>query len=420
MTPAERIRAAFLERVILYDGLPLETPPAPYVLDAAVETECAAAAEAVVEAVEHLARRYLEDEGLRRLLALPPAVDRAIREVDPGYARAVPIARIDGHLAASEAGPRFVAIESNTDGTAGMHEQDVVDATVAEVSPEAVAGLRRPGPADGRGVRGIRDRAVDALLAAFDEARPGVRPSVAVVDWREERTLCEFQAMAAGFVARGLSARFCDVRDLVFEGGRLVGGPRGDGVDLVYRRVLGIDLAARAREAEVFWRAYRERAAVFVGSLRSEVGWTKACLAVLTDPERNGFLPDGLRRRLEGRIAETRVLDPGVAEAVLRERGEWVLKPRLGSGGRGVVVGRDASPEAWAAAVRAGADGGAVVQRRIEPEARAFDGYGDLRINLSPFVFGGRYAGLHVRGGRRDVVDVRPGTFTLAGYVRPG
>lgn len=408
------VEAALARRVALFDGLPLRSLPRPYVATAEEERDAAETAEAVVEALEVVARRYLDDADLRRALALPAPIERLILDVDPGYARACPIARCDGH----RVNGRFVVIETNTDGTAGIHDHDSVDEAVTEVSPEAIAGLRRAGPADGKDVR---DRILDAILACRAEARPGAAPpSVAIVDWREEKTVYEFHALALRLVRRGHAARFVDVRDLALDGDRLLGGKGGDPVDLVYRRVIGMDLVARADEAATFMEAYRRGAAVFAGSLRSEVGWTKGVLAVLTDPDLNAFLPPALRRRLDGRIAETRFLTPDVAERIRGARGEWVLKPQWANGARGLVVGAHVDQARWEEALRACVADRYVAQRHQPPEVREIEGAGPLHMNLSPFVFGGRYAGLYVRGHARPVVHLSGGAYTLSAWVREG
>lgn len=96
------------------------------------------------------------------------------------------------------------------------------------------------------------------------------------------------------------------------------------------------------------------------------------------------------------------VTDKTSAQGARREA--FVLKPGSGYGGSGVVVGKDATDEEWSSAVRAG--DGAVLQEFVQPdgwEMDFFDTRNEQHIvaktpaSLSPFLFGGRLAGVLVR-----------------------
>ena len=68
---------------------------------------------------------------------------------------------------------------------------------------------------------------LDALLESYqDWGGTANLPRIAIVDWREVPTWSEFELLRDAFTDAGVPTVICDPRDLVFDGGRLVGQRR--------------------------------------------------------------------------------------------------------------------------------------------------------------------------------------------------
>jgi hypothetical protein len=114
------------------------------------------------------------------------------------------------------------------------------------------------------------------------------------------------------------------------------------------------------------------------------------------------------RATVERYLPWTRVVTDGpVPELLQRDQDRFVLKPAVGTGGDGVLLGRDCDPGRWRQAVAdAVATGDHVAQEFVEPTPVRMEfaepgGSGsfeaDVRPVLSPFLFDGRDGGCLVR-----------------------
>ncbi|MFL6095230.1 MAG: hypothetical protein ACJ71Y_07255, partial [Blastococcus sp.] len=119
-----------------------------------------------------------------------------------------------------------------------------------------------------------------------------------------------------------------------------------------------------------------------------ELYGSKAALAMLSDEaNRDRFTPaelDALDRILPWTrmVRDEQVTVGGERTDLLpyaaEHRADLVLKPTLLHGGFGVVLGWQASPEEWAATLRAAVDGPYVLQARIRPDSEPFPAAGGL------------------------------------------
>jgi uncharacterized circularly permuted ATP-grasp superfamily protein len=110
------------------------------------------------------------------------------------------------------------------------------------------------------------------------------------------------------------------------------------------------------------------------------------------------------------------MLTAAIAESVLAEREQLVLKPADEFGGSGVVVGREASVEEWAALVTAGAaEGLHLVQDYTRPDRMTMDFVhltsgvceeAKVPFSIGPYTFARRGAGCYVRIGSQGEGEV--------------
>lgn len=84
-------------------------------------------------------------------------------------------------------------------------------------------------------------------------------------------------------------------------------------------------------------------------------------------------------------------------ELLLAARADWVLKSDYGAEGDEVILGRDASDEVWAAALRHARPGRWVAQRHFQARLRPAGRGPDCVANYGVFIVAGEAAGLYLR-----------------------
>lgn len=388
-----------LERSISFAGRPLPCLPYPLELDPDSLSAVSRAVRAVWTAAEAVTDAFLEDASLREVFGYGPLQEAAVA-AEPGYRPHIPLGRMDLFLV--DGVPKVM--EFNTDGTAGWHYTAALTSLWRERTGLPPEDLPLP------------KRLLETLLTCFRRwDREGVeRPTVAIVDWEEVGTRSEQSALAARFTSRGVPTSLEDPRSLRLEGGRLV-GPRGR-IHLAYRRLVSEEAFQRPREIAPFLEACASGAACVVGSFRTDPGWSKTLLAVLSDPSLSAPLPAPVREAVANHIPWTRLVRDGEAEfggtrrdlrsLLLRERESFVLKPARSYEGRGLVAGPYASLDEWASAVERAffRPGTWVVQEFLRPGAKEFpDG---VRRCLQPgaYVLEGRLAGFLGRASETEVI----------------
>lgn len=342
-------------------------------------------------------RQAMEEEGLDpgglagRAGLSPEALALAARS--PARGPVATLARLDTVLVDGQ--PRV--LELNAESPAGMAYGDALARLFLD-DPL----LRELGPAGLRPVFTAR-RAAAAVLRAWRRAGGSRAPFVAIVDFRDVPTRPEFALFRRVYEALGARCAVADPRDLAFDGRLRLGG---ETVDVVVRRLLVADILARPEASRALVEADAAGAVLVVNPLRGALLHGKGVLALLHDPAVQARLPARSRRAVAAHVPWTGFLGPeperddrprDVRERALADRRGWVLKPLDGHGGRGVVVGPETDPAAWARAVETAR--AHVLQRYVPPRREAFPdaeaGYAPrtLAVGLDPYLVEGRLAG---------------------------
>jgi hypothetical protein len=369
------------------------------------------AAEAVVSAMNRLVARVAVDDDLASFLGID-AEERALHAIDPGYADALVIARLDMVFVDGIAdGVAF--LELNADSPAGIIDQAAVEATLYELPHvrDAVRGCRTLSLAPQRAL-------LDALLATWRAWGGAGVPRIAIVDWSDVGTAAEQERLAAAFEACDVPTVTCTPDALRWDGHRLHDG-RGP-VDLVYRRLIARELRERLDPAHPLLAAARAGAVCMANPLRSTIANKKATFAVLSDPAWAHLFTEAERAVLASHVPWTRVLGRGDDDALcataIARQGDLVLKPNEEYGGHGVVLGWTVDAATWASALAEGRAQGAVLQRRVPVRRLAFptfdrDGmrWEELGFDLNPFLFRGTMEGAMVRVSRGPLSNVSAG-----------
>ncbi len=321
--------------------------------------------------------------------------------VDPGFASAAPLARVDAFCAGGH--PWFV--ELNAESPAGMGYADALSAVFAEDPAWAATGGLHPFDAGGAVVRTVRE-------IAREWGHRHRRLVVAIVDHPHVATWPEFLLLRERFRRAGMVAEIVAPTELSFDGDRLRAGDLR--IDVVFRRLLVADLRARPADGEALLAAYTKGRVCLVNSLRTALLHGKGLFALLHDPT---FPLDAADRAFVARhIPWTGILlgqgGADLRERALREPEAWALKPLDGHGGKGVVLGWSATSREWAAALEA-ADHH-VLQARI-PEVHGpfwdarVEAERDRLVDLGPFLAKGRLAGFLCRVAEGALANVSAG-----------
>ena len=268
---------------------------------------------------------------------------------------------------------------------------------------------------------------LDALIASYREwGGTATPPQIAIVDWREVPTWSEFELLRDAFTAAGVPTLVCDPRDLTFDGAALAADGRR--IDLVYRRVLVNDVVARRDECRALVDAYAARAVCVANTFQCKLAHKKAFFAVLTDPANATLFSEGERQVIAAHVPWTRLVTAAVADAARRDRERLVLKPNDEYGGKGVLLGWEATEGEWDRALQAAVGdppGTWIVQRRIAVRREVFpqfDAAGrvtmrDMLVDFAPYLFRGRMRGYLTRLSATGLANVTSGGGQVPAFV---
>jgi uncharacterized circularly permuted ATP-grasp superfamily protein len=399
----------------------------PFFLTAADEARIRVAAETIAAVGERVVRAAMEDPTLLADLGVTEP-EIALARLDPGYDTASTASRLDAFLLPSS----LHFAEYNAESPAGpAYTQKLCELFDAQ---EVMARFRET-----HRVRFHRtiDPLLDALLESYRDWGGTVQaPHVAIVDWRDVPTWTEFEIIRDAFVARGVPTVVCDPRDLEFHHGRLTA--EGRVIDLVYRRVLINDILARPDECAALVDAYAAREVCVANTFRCKLPHKKAFFAVLTDPERASLFSSAELAVIDASVPWTRILHDGATEKdgsprpllqiVRKDRERLVLKPNDEYGGKGVVLGWEASEGEWDGALQSAlADprGTWVVQERIPVRREIFpqfDAAGavtmrEMLVDFAPYLFRGRMGGYLTRLSATGLANVTSGGGQVPSFV---
>ena len=395
---------------LMFGDSVIPTSLKPYFVASAVHDAWVQASERLIALLENVARLFVEDRELYALLGLPPG-GRDLIDIAPGYSRIAVLSRPD----AVHDDTRLRFLEINSDSPAMMTIADRIQRIQSELFPVVDLADRWNLSYSTR-----TPRLLEALLDCYREWRGGTNtPTIAIVDWRGEKTSHELQRAAEEFTRLGSPTLVADPRDLSLKNGRLMVSERS--IDLVYRRVLFTDFLERRDELAPLLEAYRRGAVCMVNPLRSYVVGSKALLALLHSERLKTYFSPMERELVSSVVPPTWIVDEGIRRRLRHERTGWVLKKAESHGGHHVLIGPLTADAQWEAAL---AETGTEiwVAQQLEPIPRYRlpqvnpDGGVTLSerfINWNPFLFGGRYAGGITRASDSMLINICQGGALL-------
>ena len=416
-----------------YHGGYQEWDLAPKILDRRCEALLREAAETMYGIMEVTTRKCMEDPSLCRCFGLPDSF-HADMVAPRGNESFIPLARAD--ILLDETTGEYWFCEVNTDGTFGFTVADEVTAAIRASKTCRCFEERHPGTT----AFACRETWMNALLegysrwhAASDGANPET-PSLALVDYPESVERSEVEDFVERFRARGVPARFSDIRSLKLErrGARTQLVDEAGPISCVWPRVVtGEMLAKPCAGARALRQAAHDDLAYVVGGPRTWPVAMKTFFAVLHMPVATSFLSPEQLQFVRDHVPYTRAIKQEDNLALYRARARWILKPPDGYNGRDIVAGCGVDALSWEAALRKTIAQGGVAQRYIAPYATAsIPGHmrgKDLdplefrpaHTMLGLFLFNGRFSGVYSRCGYEAVIGEKQGRLNQ-GCLRVG
>lgn len=340
--------------------------------------------EILLSAFETAHNACMVDADLREQLALE-AYEEKLFSLDIGGVVPWTTSRLDSFFQLDTNTLKFV--EYNAETPAGMGYGDVLANLFLELEP-----MRRfqhqyhvhPMP--------TLSNLLDVLVRAFHESGGSGAPTIAIADWQEVPTLNEHEICREYFERNEVRAFLVDPRELEYRGGFLWRG--SDRIDVIYKRVLISEMIQRMGIDNPIVQAARDRKVLMTNSFSAKLMAKKASFALLSD-ERNAdlFTPEQLRVIRE-HIPWTRVVserktvyqgkEVDLLEFITERRDHFALKPNDEYGGKGVILGWEASLAEWNETLRQAQTTPFVVQERVASIQRDFPSFAQGRLDISP------------------------------------
>lgn len=216
-----------------------------------------------------------------------------------------------------------------------------------------------------------------AALRHAGEAVTAREPVIALVESAGGLALHEhvFLALREAMRAQGISLLLGEIDELDERNGKIT--LRGTPLDVVLRYFVAgelVDSPADQRKLDLIIRAHQAGETVLFTPLEGAVFASKGSLAMLYEPAVRATFSAQEHAVVDRVVPWTRLFGTKTDQEELfeqcrAERENLVLKPGVGYGGVGTVVGHAVTDQQWAQALIEARTGDHVVQRRVRPRA---------------------------------------------------
>jgi glutathionylspermidine synthase len=327
--------------------------------------------------LRQLEKQVIESPEALAGVGIPEILRPAIADTKPSAPR---LSRCDFHLTV---GGRWMISEFNEDGPGGFSEAHGLNAVLSEQWGQRFDALEFP--------VSIRDH----LVAAFEPwPRIGLVYATAYSEDLQQITLIADWLRAAGHQAVcGSPANLVMDEDSA----SLFGEP----VDALFRYFPGEWLGDLPNAGD--W--LQAIASVpMINSLSALVAQSKRFYAAANEHDLD--MADDEREIIATHLPESRYLEPGLREQLIREREDWVLKGAFGRMGDTVRLGIGCSPQQWADTLdRAlGQAGLYAVQQRFDTVPMWFSS-GLAYATVGMYLLDGHFAGYYSRVSPYPVIN---------------
>ncbi|MFW5787449.1 MAG: circularly permuted type 2 ATP-grasp protein [Halanaerobiales bacterium] len=423
----------------IYHGKPVPFLYQPLLFDSKDRKRLSYALNKLNSILKKVTKRYLNDKSFHKYFHFPELMEKLIL-IDPGYEVEYPVARFDLFYNYND---NYKFCELNTDGSSAMNEVRVFqrefrDSLIYDFLADEVNKAYNINDKDPLSGSELFYSLIDKILDNYrqylknskgmsGDSQEKLTPNTAIMDFRGDGTVNEFEEFKKRFEEIGCKTVICDPRSLEYKGGKLYYEQMQ--IDLIYRRATTARLVEESSEIQDFIEAYENGDVCVVGGFRSQIPHNKIIFAVLHNREAVDFLTEEEYEFIKKHIpwtVEFKADDPQLRKKLIQNRKKYLLKPRDLFAGKGVYVGRDYDREEWDAIIDkiAGNQYNYLVQEFVNVPHRPMAFYEDGRLKIEEFnyiiglfQYNQEIEGYYARGGRENVIAAAGESFTLPVYL---
>lgn len=417
MSARHELQLKLLKQRFVYGDSAMQTTLMPIFLKPESLEKIRRTAEILDGVIEKVIGLYFTDPYVQGYYPLHFDLPLSWLESQSGYSRASVISRHDVLFD----GKTLKFIEFNTDNPGGKGWTDLLELAFRE--QDLYRDLcEYVDPTDRPVLKGL----MGAVLQCNAEFGGPSRPRIAITSFRELGSRGDEEIVRDFFIEHGCEANLLDARD--FEYNRQGLYSNGVKFDVILRSLKAHFFLNYPRELKDFHRGVRERAVCMVNSWRALLGAEKSVMSFISNPMHHHYFTPEEVRVIKDHVPWTRMFDETVVLSpegqevslkayLLKNRESLVIKPSAGAGGYGVMVGRTTDAMEWREAIEEHMGSPTwVAQELVEipqvklPLIRQNKVVIESRfLNLSPYVFGGKYVGVLGRVSSNDVINVAAG-----------
>ncbi|HSK71839.1 MAG TPA: hypothetical protein VK892_09110, partial [Pyrinomonadaceae bacterium] len=249
------------------------------------------------------------------------------------------------------------------------------------------------------------------------------KPNIAIVDWKDVKTVTEFEVLREYFESEGYPTLITQPQKLEYDGKILRAGDFE--IDIFYKRVVIHEFLTEFDDTQPLIRAYKDGNIFMANSFRTKIPHKKASFAILSNEKYQNLFTAEQQEMIQKHIPWTRRLRDGettykeknvnLLEFLGRERENFLIKPNDDYGGSGIVLGWETSQGDWETALNENLKKSYIAQEKVEVQKVTFPIYSDeihmekLLIDFDPFLFLGKAHGGLVRLSSSSIVNVAKG-----------
>jgi uncharacterized circularly permuted ATP-grasp superfamily protein len=275
---------------------------------------------------------------------------------------------------------------------------------------------------------------IDGLLRTYHEEFDGTveRPTFCIVDFLDIPTIHEFHIVRDYLHRHGYDCEVCDPRELELRDGWIYANGRK--IDILYRRLLMNEFMSIRDQCQAYEQGYREQKTCYLNSFRTKLVHKKSIFSFLTDPKYTSVLNTSELQTIRQHIPWTRKIRDiktmykgklvGLLDYVYHNREAFVIKPNDEYGGKGVVLGFQATDVEWAQSISYGLEHGYVVQEVVDISKEPFllktdNGWNLIPtvVDLDPYLNGPLMGGCLVRTSTSNLANVTAGGGSMPAFI---
>ena len=368
---------------------------------------------------------YFKDKKIAEDVALTET-ESMLANIDPGFSRICVVSRWDSFW--SEDGLKFV--ELNAENPAGVAYSDIMSQVFLDLP--VLKSFSKKYQLESFHIREVL---LHAILVTYQKWQGNksnrVVPNIAIVDWKDVPTFSEFELLQEYFELHGVPTVIADPRELDFQNGRLM---KDDfEIDIVFRRVLTQEFIEKLDEVQPMLEAYRQQRVCMINSFRTKLLHKKSLFAIFSDTQNRNYFSSTEQQVIDEHIPWTRIIRHekvdfhgekiDLLDYVSQNKNNFVIKPNDEYGGKGVVIGGEASQHEWENVLEAALSDKYVVQEKVKLSKETFPYYDeglkfeDLVVDLDPYLFGVNTAGCMTRLSQTSLANVTSGGGVNATFI---